>query len=249
MNSLKVPEGGLQLEGSAGKDASLPSQAFALTLSDVVIEDMIKCVQNGDGIQLSLGANPVSLPIPHLPASVIPERSRVKTFELVFSVANLTYTQTFLYGSQSHTISPPSASNPYDLYLTRPFESTRTAERIPHTGTLFEKPKGAASKKSQASKADNTIDAKTAKSSKRAASSGLDSDVEALQNGLAAHAASREKSVSLASRFGLIILTFTQGHAWLTDYPQRKARSRPRPAKRLAPPLPDRFPNLQVRCR
>lgn len=214
MNSLKVPEGGLQLEGSAGKDASLPSQAFALTLSDVVIEDMIKCVQNGDGIQLSLGANP-----------------------------------TFLYGSQSHTISPPSASNPYDLYLTRPFESTRTAERIPHTGTLFEKPKGAASKKSQASKADNTIDAKTAKSSKRAASSGLDSDVEALQNGLAAHAASREKSVSLASRFGLIILTFTQGHAWLTDYPQRKARSRPRPAKRLAPPLPDRFPNLQVRCR
>jgi RNA polymerase II elongation factor ELL len=213
MNSLKVPESGLQLEGPTGKDASLPSQAFALTLSDVLIEDMIKCVQNGDGVQLSLGASP-----------------------------------TLLYGSKSHTIAPPSDSNPYDLYLTRPFESTRTAEKIPHTGTLFEKPKGVASKKSQASKADNTIDAKTAKSSKSAASSGLDSDIEALQNGLAAHAASREKSVSLASSFGLIILTFTQGHAWLTDYPRRKARSRPRPAKRLAPPLPDRFPNLQVRC-
>ncbi|CEI64603.1 hypothetical protein FVEN_g11629 [Fusarium venenatum] len=159
MNSLKVPESGLQLEGSTGKDASLPSQAFALTLSDVLIEDMIKCVQNGDGVQLSLGANP-----------------------------------TLLYGSKSHTIAPPSDSNPYDLYLTRPFESTRTAEKIPHTGTLFEKPKGAASKKSQASKADNTIDAKTAKSSKSVASSGLDSDIEALQNGLAAHAASREKA-------------------------------------------------------
>lgn len=60
MNSLKVPESGLQLEGSTGKDASLPSQAFAVTLSDNVIEDMIKCVQNGDGIQLALGANPVS---------------------------------------------------------------------------------------------------------------------------------------------------------------------------------------------
>jgi RNA polymerase II elongation factor ELL len=83
MNSLKVPESGLQLEGSTGKDASLPSQAFALTLSDVLIEDMIKCVQNGDGIQLSLGANPVSLPIPQPSANVMPEESWLKTFELV----------------------------------------------------------------------------------------------------------------------------------------------------------------------
>ncbi|KAF4339107.1 COM1 [Fusarium beomiforme] len=158
MNSLKVPESGLQLQGSTGKDASLPSQAFALTLNDFVIEDMIKCVQNGDGIQLSLGANP-----------------------------------TLLYGSKSHTIEPPSDSNPYDLYLTRPFESTRTAEKIPYTGSLFEKPSGATSKKSKASKADNTNDSKTAKSSK-SIQSGRDSDLEALQNGLAAHAASREKA-------------------------------------------------------
>ena len=66
----------------------------------------------------------------------------------MFSVANLSRTQTFLYGSKTHTIAPPTDSNPYDLYLTRPFESTRTAEKIPHTGTLFEKPRGASSKKS-----------------------------------------------------------------------------------------------------
>ncbi|KAF5012087.1 hypothetical protein FDECE_1861 [Fusarium decemcellulare] len=158
MNSLKVPESGLQLEGSTGKDATLPSQAFALTLSDVVIEDMIKCVQNGDGIQLSLGANP-----------------------------------TFIYGSNSHVISPPADSNPYDLYLTRPFESTRTAEKIPHTGTLFQKPKGATSSSKAADK-DVEAKPKAAKSSKSSTSSGLDSDIEALQNGLAAHAASREKA-------------------------------------------------------
>ncbi|KAG7437228.1 hypothetical protein Forpi1262_v000664 [Fusarium oxysporum f. sp. raphani] len=158
MNSLKVPESGLQLEGSTGKDASLPSQAFAVTLSDNVIEDMIKCVQNGDGIQLSLGANP-----------------------------------TLLFGSKSHAIEPPSDSNPYDLYLTRPFESTRTAEKIPYTGSLFEKPSGATSKKLKTGKADNTTDGKPAKSSK-SAQSGRDSDIEALQNGLAAHAASREKT-------------------------------------------------------
>ncbi|CCT62713.1 uncharacterized protein FFUJ_00705 [Fusarium fujikuroi IMI 58289] len=158
MNSLKVPESGLQLEGSTGKDASLPSQAFAVTLSDNVIEDMIKCVQNGDGIQLALGANP-----------------------------------TLLFGSKSHAIEPPSDSNSYDLYLTRPFESTRTAEKIPYTGSLFEKPSGATSKKLKTGKADSTTDGKTAKSS-RSAQSGRDSDIEALQNGLAAHAASQEKT-------------------------------------------------------
>ena len=38
----------------------LPAQAFAISLSDSAIEDMIKRVQNGEGIQLSLGENPVS---------------------------------------------------------------------------------------------------------------------------------------------------------------------------------------------
>lgn len=193
MNSLKVPESGLQLEGSTGKDATLPSQAFALTLSDFVIEDMIKSFQNGESINLSLGSKP-----------------------------------TLIYGSNSHVISPPPDSNPYDLYLTRPFESTRTAEKIPHPGSLFQKPRGATS--SSKAQVEKNIDAKpkTAKSSKSTASSGLESDIEALQNGLAAHAASREKSVSLGSQFGLIILTFVEGLAWLTAYRRRKDPSRSR---------------------
>ncbi|KAJ4146673.1 hypothetical protein NW754_002138 [Fusarium falciforme] len=159
MNSLKVPESGLQLEGSTGKDATLPSQAFALTLSDFVIEDMIKSFQNGESINLSLGSKP-----------------------------------TLIYGSNSHVIAPPPDSHPYDLYLTRPFESTRTAEKIPHPGSLFQKPRGATS--SNKAQVEKNIDAKpkTTKSSKSTASSGLDSDIEALQNGLAAHAASREKA-------------------------------------------------------
>lgn len=59
MNSLKVPDSGLLLESSASKDAGLP-QAFALSLSDIVIKDMIKCFQNGDAINLALGGSPVS---------------------------------------------------------------------------------------------------------------------------------------------------------------------------------------------
>jgi hypothetical protein len=152
-----------------------------------------------------------------------------------------------LYGSKSHVIAPPPDSNQYDLYLTRPFESTRTAEKILHTGTLFEKPAGATSKKSQAGKADKTIDAKAAKSSKSAASSGLDSDIEALQNGFAAHAASREKSVSLAFRFEFIILTFVEGLAWSTSYQRRKAQSRPR--ANCLPRHHDRFLNLRAKFR
>ena len=57
---LSIPDSGLQLESSAKAAAALPLQAFALTLSDSVIEDMINCVQNGQDIQLSLGGSPVS---------------------------------------------------------------------------------------------------------------------------------------------------------------------------------------------
>ena len=62
MPSLTIPEGGLQLESSPKSSNFLPLQAFGLTLSDNVIEDMIKCVQDGDQIELSLGSNPVSWP-------------------------------------------------------------------------------------------------------------------------------------------------------------------------------------------
>ncbi len=60
---LSVPDAGLLLESSAKAMAGLPMPAFAITLSDSVIEDMIACVQNGQDIQLSLGSNPVSLPL------------------------------------------------------------------------------------------------------------------------------------------------------------------------------------------
>lgn len=56
---LNIPASGLNLESST-KTVGLPGQAFAISLSDSAIEDMIKRVQNGEGIQLSLGENPVS---------------------------------------------------------------------------------------------------------------------------------------------------------------------------------------------
>jgi len=57
---INVPEDGIALETSASFMAELPMQAFAISLSDSMIENMIECVQNGQGIQLSLGADPVS---------------------------------------------------------------------------------------------------------------------------------------------------------------------------------------------
>lgn len=63
MNSLKIPDNGLTLKGSAGDVGPLPPQAFAISLNDSVIEGMIKCVQDGGDIQLALGAKPVSLRI------------------------------------------------------------------------------------------------------------------------------------------------------------------------------------------
>lgn len=55
---LALPDGGLHLESSYSSD--LPLQAFGITLNDSVIEDMIKCFQNGERIELHLGNSPVS---------------------------------------------------------------------------------------------------------------------------------------------------------------------------------------------
>ncbi|SPO02345.1 uncharacterized protein DNG_05018 [Cephalotrichum gorgonifer] len=57
MAPLRVPEDGLLLSGSPG-DNHFPSQAFAITLSDDIIGDLIRCAQNGEDIQLSLGSSP-----------------------------------------------------------------------------------------------------------------------------------------------------------------------------------------------
>ncbi|KAK4039833.1 hypothetical protein C8A01DRAFT_16220 [Parachaetomium inaequale] len=55
---LNISENGVLLESSARATAELPAQAFAISLSGSVIEDMIACVQNGGDIQLALGSNP-----------------------------------------------------------------------------------------------------------------------------------------------------------------------------------------------
>jgi len=60
MAPLRVPDDGLLLIGEAGESPSFPTQAFAVTLDDDVIEDLIRCFENDDEIQLSLGSNPVS---------------------------------------------------------------------------------------------------------------------------------------------------------------------------------------------
>lgn len=49
-------------------------------------------------------------------------------------------TPSIQYGSKTHRIAPPNDSADYDIYLTRPFESTRQAERIPYTSNVFAKP-------------------------------------------------------------------------------------------------------------
>ena len=58
---FNIPESGLALESSPRAMAGLPMQAFAITLSDSVIEDMIECVRGGQDIQLSLGSSPAFL--------------------------------------------------------------------------------------------------------------------------------------------------------------------------------------------
>ncbi|KAH8179365.1 com1 [Sarocladium implicatum] len=95
------------------------------------------------------------------------------------------------YGPSTHIISPPSDSLPFDLYLTRPFESTKSAERIPSTSSLFKKPKTSASPV----KARTLKDAeKGSNSSKGSSSSGLESDYETLRDALAAEDASRGRT-------------------------------------------------------
>jgi RNA polymerase II elongation factor ELL len=56
--TLKIPDGGLLLEGPSGKDPNVPPQAFAITLNDNIIESLIKCVQNGENLELALGKTP-----------------------------------------------------------------------------------------------------------------------------------------------------------------------------------------------
>lgn len=62
MNSLKVPESGLLLEGSFDGDTPSPPQAFVLSLSDYVVQSLVQSARNGEDLQLALGEIPVWLP-------------------------------------------------------------------------------------------------------------------------------------------------------------------------------------------
>lgn len=55
---LDITDKGLLLESSHKSMAGLPMQAFAISLSDHDIEDMIASVQNGNRLELSLGSSP-----------------------------------------------------------------------------------------------------------------------------------------------------------------------------------------------
>ncbi|KAM3473130.1 hypothetical protein MY5147_004944 [Beauveria neobassiana] len=90
---------------------------------------------------------------------------------------------TLHYGNKSHRIARPEISAPYDVYLTRPYESSRLAARLPITTDLFTKPLQSKTKPKSTS-------------SNKEEGSGLGSDVEAMQNGLAAHAAAKERTQS-----------------------------------------------------
>lgn len=99
------------------------------------------------------------------------------------------------YGSSTHRIPAPEEEVPFDLYLTKPFESTRRAERLPHSASVFRKPKPARlpGKKTVSSSKEVDASKNPASSNKSSTSSGLESDIEALQNGLAAHDAARDR--------------------------------------------------------
>ncbi|KAK6820536.1 COM1 protein [Apiospora arundinis] len=58
MPALAIPDTGLQLESPPSNSNPLPMQAFGLVLNDDVIEDMIRCVQNGENLELCLGNSP-----------------------------------------------------------------------------------------------------------------------------------------------------------------------------------------------
>ena len=59
MNTLKIPDAGVRMDGPGANDSAYPTQAFPILLNDAVIEGMVKCVRNGGKIELNLGSNPV----------------------------------------------------------------------------------------------------------------------------------------------------------------------------------------------
>ncbi|KAI1119227.1 hypothetical protein F5Y14DRAFT_126664 [Nemania sp. NC0429] len=74
MAALRIPGAGLQLESAPGAGGSLPMQAFGIMLNDSMIEDMIKSVQGGQQVELTLGTTPTfHYGSREEPVSVVPE--------------------------------------------------------------------------------------------------------------------------------------------------------------------------------
>lgn len=63
MDRLVVPRHGITLQGPPVEDSKLhrPPTAIAMTLTNTMIEDMIRCVQNHKPMALCLGDDPVRL--------------------------------------------------------------------------------------------------------------------------------------------------------------------------------------------
>ncbi|GAP84317.1 putative com1 regulatory protein [Rosellinia necatrix] len=58
MATLRIPDAGLLLESSPRSKDSLPLQAFGIVLDNSMIEDMIRSVQSGQHVELTLGNSP-----------------------------------------------------------------------------------------------------------------------------------------------------------------------------------------------
>lgn len=201
---LQINEAGLQLESSPKATAGLPMQAFAINLSDSVLEGMIACVQNGQEIKLALGNTPVSTdpttanPGPgFLAYSLLSPAAPVHLHrELKSSLPPdpgwnppLTCQQTLVYGSSTHQLPRNADFQPYDLYMTDPSESSRVAERLPNPAqSLFKKPELTNTFGNERARAGASPPAG------RKAETGLDADIAALQSSLAQASADKKEN-------------------------------------------------------
>lgn len=257
MNSLKVPDSGLLLDGTSDRDSPVPPQAFALTIPDSIIQDIINGAKNGKQIQLALGANPVSystwlgtppLPVRQLSSSLPTSCSRLwnaalaatlcfYALELKLRVLMIHARQTLHFGSKYHRIEPPIDDAPHDVFITKPFESTRKAQRIPIVTSLFKKFKPAPVIEKKRQTTYNTSSKSPIK--KSSTSPSLDPDIEALQNGLAAHDAARERLVFAGCMFEFRKTNHVAEPSWSRSFPRlitsRKTSCCPATAPRLDP--------------
>lgn len=212
--SLNIPQVGVHLRSTGvDEEYDLPSQGFVLTLNDDIVEQLMRSHEREENIEIQLGKTPVCS-MSAIGFSLIFTSSSsfqwMLPLNMIHFILNVTL-QTLLYGSHSFQIPRDDQGADgrlagLDLYLTKPFQSSRTAERVPSSAYLFNKtpsprtatgPKKAAAQtsKREATSASKEVATKKkpAVSSRAASSTSLKSDIETLQNGLAAHDAARDR--------------------------------------------------------